>query len=129
MGVDLSPRMVDAARAKSAAHAADVTFVVGDAADPPVEGAFDVVLARHVVWALPDPSAALGRWRSLLTGDGRFVLVEGVWGTGAGLAAPALQALVEPHAVHVEVRHLSDPALWGRPVDDERYLLTARVRP
>jgi SAM-dependent methyltransferase len=126
-GVDLSPRMVAAARAKAARHGTDVSFFIGDAAAPPVMGPYDVVLARHVVWALPDPSAALGRWRSLLGDGGRLVLVEGLWGTGAGLSAAALQALVQPTLTQVEVRQLPDPALWGRRISDERYVLTASV--
>jgi SAM-dependent methyltransferase len=124
-GVDLSPRMVEVARAKAARHGVDVPFMVGDAAVPPVTSRYDVVLARHVVWALPDPSAALGRWRSLLRDGGRFVLIEGLWGTGAGLSAAALQALVEPTLKQIEVRDLPDPALWGRAIDDERYILAA----
>ena len=119
--------MVDAARAKSAAHDTDVTFIVGDAADPPVAGPFDVVLARHVVWALPDPSRAMKRWRSLLAARGRLVLVEGLWGTGAGLSAATLQALVAPTMDQVDVRHLPEQALWGRRITDERYVLTAHV--
>jgi SAM-dependent methyltransferase len=126
-GVDLSPRMIEAAQNKASRHATDVTFVVGDAAAPPVAGPFDVVLARHVVWALPDPAEALDNWRSLLPDAGRLVLIEGLWGNGAGLSATALQALVEPKMSEVEVRHLPDQSLWGRPINDERYILTARL--
>ena len=126
-GVDLSPRMIEAAEAKAARHGTDVTFLVGDASEPPVAGHFDVVLARHVVWALPDPSGALDRWRTLLADHGRLVLIEGLWGTGAGLAAAALEALVLPRFREVEVRQLPDTALWGREIRDERYALTASV--
>jgi len=65
-GVDLSPRMLEAAQDKAVRHSTDVTFVLGDASEPPVAGPFDVVLARHVVWALPDRSGALDRWAALL---------------------------------------------------------------
>jgi hypothetical protein len=41
--------------------------------------AFDVVLARHVVWALPDAALGLDRWIDLLKTGGRLVLVEGRW--------------------------------------------------
>lgn len=117
--------MIDAAKDKAARHETDVTFVVGDAAEPPVSGPFDVVLVRHVVWALPDPSTALDRWAGLLADGGRLVLVEGLWGTGAGLSAAALQALVEPKFHRVEVRRLRGQALWGREITDERYILSA----
>ncbi|GGM01862.1 SAM-dependent methyltransferase [Streptomyces fumigatiscleroticus] len=136
-GVDLSPAMVELARAKLAGH--DAVFLVGDAAAPPVgEERFDVVLVRHVLWALPDPGGALRHWRSLLRpegashasgcGGGRLVLVEGVWGTVAPVGIPAdrLTALLAPLVPHVRVERLSDdPLLWGKDVDDERYAVVA----
>jgi ubiquinone/menaquinone biosynthesis C-methylase UbiE len=59
-GLDFAPAMVRAARAK--ARAADVTarFVLSDAAAPTLPpGSFDVVLARHVLWAMPEIDLAL----------------------------------------------------------------------
>ena len=86
-GVDFSPAMVDLARAKVAGRSG-VAIVEGDAASPPLPGAsYDVVLCRHVLWALPDQVAVLGRWVDLLAPGGRLVLVEGSWTTGAGLTA------------------------------------------
>ena len=86
-GVDFSPEMVRRATAKAGSFPG-TSFVVGDAADPPLRGgAYDVVLCRHVLWALPDPAAALARWVELLAPGGRLVLVEGSWSTGAGLTA------------------------------------------
>lgn len=122
--VDLSPRMADRARTKLAGQDAEV--LVGDAAQPPVgERTFDVVLARHVVWLLPDFEAALKHWCSLLNPGGRLVLVEGVWG-GVGLSAGQLMAALDPltESVHHELLS-ADPALWGKEVDDERYVLVA----
>ncbi|MFC8350554.1 class I SAM-dependent methyltransferase [Streptomyces sp. NPDC057280] len=128
-GVDSAPAMVDLARAKLAGR--DAAFLVGDAAAPPVgEQRFDVVLVRHVLWALPDPGRALRHWRQLLRPGGRLVLVEGVWGTvgPVGIPAARLTALVEPLAGQVRVERLSDdPALWGRTVEDERYAVVAAV--
>ncbi|MFI9613997.1 class I SAM-dependent methyltransferase [Streptomyces sp. NPDC052023] len=128
-GVDLSPAMVELARAKSAGR--DAVFVVGDAAAPPVgQRRFDVVLVRHVLWALPDPGGALRHWRGLLRPGGRLVLVEGVWGTvtPVGVAAGRLCELLGPVAGSVRVERLSgDAALWGRAVDDERYAVVAQA--
>ncbi len=119
-GVDLSPRMLAVAAAKTA----EVDFRVGDAADPPCPaGSYDVVLARHVLWAMPDPAAALGAWVRLLKPDGRLVLVEGRWFTGAGIAADECERLVRAHRATATVTRLDDPALWGGPIDDERYLV------
>lgn len=125
-GVDLSPRMVELARAKLADAGLPATFVVGDAADPPTEPV-DVVLARHLAWALPDPSAALARWVALLRPGGALVLVEGRWGS-TGITATDLAALVGPLVSGLRVERLSaEEALWGGPVVDERYALVARL--
>lgn len=120
-GVDFSPEMVRRAVAKAGdlAH-----FVVGDAAEPPLgRGEYDVVLSRHVLWALPDPLAGLRRWVDLLAPGGSLVLVEGRWHTGAGLGAERCEELVRGVREEAVVRRLTDPALWGGPISDERYLL------
>lgn len=127
-GIDLSPEMLSRARAKVAdAGATDrVTLAIGDAATPQLEqAAYDVVLCRHVLWALPDPADALARWVALLRPGGRLVLVEGSWSTGAGLTAEQTRALVATTGRPVEVTHLTDPVLWGREIDDERYLVVS----
>jgi SAM-dependent methyltransferase len=125
-GVDLAPAMVAAARAKIAASGTTATVEVGDASDPPGRaGAYDVVLTRHVLWALPDPSAALSRWVRLLRPGGRLLLVEGRWWTGGGLTAAETRRLLAPYAPRVQTVPLSDPLLWGGPVEDERYLCVA----
>ncbi|MGW5525967.1 class I SAM-dependent methyltransferase [Streptomyces xanthochromogenes] len=122
--VDLSPRMAELARAKLAGTGAEV--LTGDAARPPVEGrTFDTILARHVVWALPDPEAALRHWWSLLRPGGRLILVEGVWGD-AGITAERLTGALAPLSAETRYERLSgDARLWGREVDDERYAVVA----
>ncbi|HEX6446829.1 MAG TPA: methyltransferase domain-containing protein [Streptosporangiales bacterium] len=126
-GVDTSAAMLERAAAKADAAGVSVELHRADAGRPPLPtGAFDVVLSRHVVWALPDPGAALARWVRLLAAGGRLVLVEGRWSTGAGLSSGQLVAAVEPHASVVEVRPLPDPVLWGGPITDERYAVVAR---
>ncbi|MFS4096255.1 class I SAM-dependent methyltransferase [Streptomyces sp. AF1A] len=128
-GVDSSPAMVERARAKLAGR--DAVILRGDAATPPVaEQRFDVVLVRHVLWTLPAPARVLRHWHTLLRPAGRFVLVEGVWGTlhPVGVPAGRLTALLEPLTSRLRVERLSDdPLLWGRPVDDERYAVIATV--
>jgi SAM-dependent methyltransferase len=125
-GIDVAGRMVSRARDKAAAAGVDAHFEVGDAMTPPWPGpTFDVVLARHVVWALPDPALGLGRWFELLKPGGRLVLIEGRWWTGAGLGADELLALVRAHERAASITPLPDPELWGGPVTDERYLLVA----
>ena len=131
-GLDLSGQMVEAARAKAARAAAAglpvaAEFRQGDASDPPYPPAScDVVLARHVLWALPDPDAALGQWTGLLREPGTLLLVEGLWGTGAGMPSAECRELVLRHRRHAEVVALADPALWGKEISDERYLILSR---
>ncbi|MGW6356407.1 class I SAM-dependent methyltransferase [Streptomyces sp. NPDC055092] len=129
--VDLSPAMIDLARAKLAGRAARV--LVGDAAAPPVAGeTFDAVLVRHVAWTLPDLDGALAHWLSLLRPGGRLILVEGVWGTlsPVGIPAARLTGALAPLATHVRHEPLSgDALLWGRQVEDDRYAVVATVRP
>jgi SAM-dependent methyltransferase len=125
-GVDFSPAMVDRAVAK-AGDRSDVRFVVGDASVPPLDAAsYDVVLCRHVLWALPDPAAALRRWIGLLAPGGRLVLVEGRWFNGAGLAAADTVSLVEATGRPAELTLLPEAAYWGRDISDERYLVLSR---
>ena len=125
-GVDVSPRMLDQAGRKARQRATPVTWHLGDAARPPLpERTFDVVLARHVLWAMPDPSAALASWINLLRPHGLLVLIEGRWMTGAGIPAAACGTLVRQHRQEADLRLLDDPALWGKTITDERYLLVS----
>lgn len=136
-GVDLSPAMAALAGAKLAGL--DAHVLVGDAAEPPLaDASYDVVLARHLLWTLPDPAAALRRWARLLRPGGRLVLIEGRWNATAsyadetlpwlgGVGAVRLTEAIRPLAATVHTEPLTDPALWGKPIDDERYALIAQL--
>lgn len=116
VALDLSPAMVDGARTSLEGSLSDVTFVVGDASDPPLPpGSFDVIISSLVVFFLPDPAEALSRWVRLLTGGGRI----GVSTFGA--ATPAWDALedrlrpfmppMDPRMVGVESPFASDAGM------------------
>ena len=123
-GLDLSPAMVERARTK----VPEARIVVGDASAPALDRAsYDVVLARHVLWALPEPDVAFARWLELLRAGGRVVLVEGRWETGAGLTAAEAVRIVHGRRRHAEVRHLPESVYWGKEITDERYLLVSRA--
>ena len=146
-GIDLAPTMVEEARRKCSGYPAE--FHEGDAGNPAVDGPFDAVMARHLLWTLPEPAQALTRWVSLLRPGGRLVLVEGCWSPvggstadasspyargaeehpwSGGVRAETLVEAVDPLVDRVEVVCLSrDSLLWGREVDDERFALIARV--
>jgi SAM-dependent methyltransferase len=78
--LDLSGAMLAKAKEKAAGRSLDVTFVVGQAEEPP-PGPFDVVMARHVVWTLPEPADTLAVWRGAVRPGGRLVIFEGSWGS------------------------------------------------
>ncbi|MFD5702135.1 class I SAM-dependent methyltransferase [Streptomyces lasiicapitis] len=125
--VDLSTEMAARARAKLAGH--DARILVGDAARPPVgDSRYDAILARHVLWMLPDPEATLRHWHALLRPGGRLILIEGVWGTVSPVGIPAtdLVRTLAPLVPHTHAERLSgDARLWGRAVEDERYAVVA----
>jgi SAM-dependent methyltransferase len=122
-GIDFSPEMVRRAQAKAGSRD-DARFVVADAATPPLKhAAYDVVLCRHVLWAMPDPAAALRTWIDLLAPGGRLLLVEGRWFNDAGLAATDTLALVGATGRTAEVTPLPEAKYWGREIDDERYVV------
>ena len=80
VGVDLSEGMLTKARAKATGRG-DVTFVLGDAIDPPGKPAsFDAVVNRHVLWTMTDPPRALANWHRLLRPRGKLVIIDGLWG-------------------------------------------------
>lgn len=124
-GIDFSPRMIERARRKAAGRSG-LRFIEADAFDPPLrETSYDVVLCRHVLWAMPDPAVALDRWLRLLTPTGRLLVVEGRWSNGVGLPAERTVALVEATGRPAELTRLTEPAYWGRPISDDRYVVTS----
>jgi 2-polyprenyl-3-methyl-5-hydroxy-6-metoxy-1,4-benzoquinol methylase len=125
--IDLSPAMIAQAEAKARAAGLTIAFGVTDAAYPQFgQQQFDLILCRHLLWALPDPASVLQRWVALLAPGGRLVLIEGFWHTGAGLHAQQVVSALPASVLQVTVESLSDqPALWGGPVTDERYAVVA----
>jgi ubiquinone/menaquinone biosynthesis C-methylase UbiE len=73
-GIDLSARMVEATTADIRQRGLmNVDVQVMDAADPQFPAAgFDIVASSLVIFFLPDPVAALRRWRELLIDGGRL---------------------------------------------------------
>ena len=126
-GIDVSPSMISLARAKAAAHGLQIEFHVMDAAFPRFSGQpFDVIVCRHVLWALPEPAQVLQRWSELLKPKGRLILIEGFWATGAGLHAQEILPMLPPSFTYVSNQNLSDnPKYWGGHVTDERYSIIA----
>jgi SAM-dependent methyltransferase len=82
--LDVSARMLGVLKSKAADRGLDVRIVHADAASPPHGEEFDAVVERHLIWTLPDPSAALAAWHAAAP-RGRLVLIEGSWGESSGI--------------------------------------------
>jgi 2-polyprenyl-3-methyl-5-hydroxy-6-metoxy-1,4-benzoquinol methylase len=129
-GIDVSPAMIARARAKANALGYRIEFHDMDAAAPQfAPRSFDVIVCRHLLWSLPEPSHVLQRWVGLLKPRGRLILIEGYWSTGAGLHATELMAALPSSVTTISVQNLSDqPEHWGKKVTDERYAIIADLR-
>ena len=125
IGADFSPKMLDIAREKSEQAGYVIPYHEMDASYPEFEAeSFDVIVCRHVLWALPEPENVLKRWQNLLKPNGQLILIEGFWHTGAGLHADDILAIL-PSNMTGAVHHMSDnPNYWGKEVHDERYLIS-----
>jgi ubiquinone/menaquinone biosynthesis C-methylase UbiE len=85
-GVDLSPQMIDRARYKARQAALQIDFRVGDAVHLDfLDTSYDLVVARHVIWSLPEPKRGVEEWLRVLRPGGRLALIEGKWADRADL--------------------------------------------
>ena len=70
-GIDLTPAMLEEARAQAKAQGAKAEFLQMDAQNLTFEnGRFDVVLSRNLTWTLPDPAGAYAEWHRVLKPGG-----------------------------------------------------------
>ena len=74
LGIDLSPVMIERARARAARHT-NVDFEVADAQTAAFEPSFDVVISRFGLMFFADPHAAFGNLRRALVPGGRLAAV------------------------------------------------------
>jgi ubiquinone/menaquinone biosynthesis C-methylase UbiE len=62
-GVDLAPQMIDQVRRKARQGGLEVDFRIGNAVGLDcADETYDLVVARHVIWNLPDPEQGLAEW-------------------------------------------------------------------
>jgi ubiquinone/menaquinone biosynthesis C-methylase UbiE len=79
-GIDLAPGMLNLARQKAEQLHLNVRLRVENGAviqDP--DATYDLVIARHVIWVLPDPTLGIQEWLRVLRPGGRLALIEGKW--------------------------------------------------
>jgi len=81
-GIDLASQMLDLARQKARQANLNIEFRLEDAASVgDADNSYDLVVARHVIWTLPDPERAVADWFRVLRRGGRLALIEGKWGS------------------------------------------------
>lgn len=101
-GIDWSEAMLELARAKAASRGRAIRFHLGDAENTlEADGAYDVVVTRHLVWTLVDPLACFREWLRVLKPGGRLLVIDGDF-VNAGFA----ERLVKRVAVFLERRRI-----------------------
>ncbi|NUC74003.1 class I SAM-dependent methyltransferase [Haloterrigena sp. SYSU A558-1] len=144
-GVDFAPSMLERAREKARAAGQSVEFHRGDAeALAAPDDAFDLLTARHLVWTLPNPAAAIREWQRVVEPGGRILLVEGYWDHDEpwdeyevihddlplydGRPPDELrEVLLEVGLRDVTYEPLQDSTLWGREPRHDYYLMSGTV--
>jgi ubiquinone/menaquinone biosynthesis C-methylase UbiE len=139
----MAEAMLAQARAKAAARGLAVAFERGDAEAPPFAAeSFDLIVERHVIWTLPDPTRALHRWLELLRPGGRVALIEGDWDMTpkdeyvmvhaglplfGGVPGEELAELLRAWGfVETSITPLMDAELWTEMPAHPRYVATGR---
>ncbi|WP_322886854.1 methyltransferase domain-containing protein (plasmid) [Sinorhizobium medicae] len=104
-GIDWAEPMLDRARQKAKTRGRNISFRMGDAENTmEPDDHYHVVVNRHLVWALVDPSAAFREWLRVLKPGGSLLIVDGdfvnatrlerffsslnAWGQRVGLLRP-----------------------------------------
>ncbi|HJJ56008.1 MAG TPA: class I SAM-dependent methyltransferase [Methanocorpusculum sp.] len=76
-GIDLSECMIDIGRHKSEKYNLNMKFQVGDAESLPFpDNSVDIVINRHLLWTLPNPSTALSEWYRVLKPNGILIVID-----------------------------------------------------
>jgi ubiquinone/menaquinone biosynthesis C-methylase UbiE len=115
-GIDLTPAMLDQARARAAEAGVAIAWREGDAQEMPFpDDAFDAVISRHVLWTMPEPALALREWTRVTQPGGRVLWFDTIMPRPAWLDRPRrevarlVRALsrrtdhAEPHHYHADM--------------------------
>lgn len=104
-GVDLSPKMLDRARARAEEHSLPVELQLGDAQHlTHGDASFDTVVATLTLCSIPDDGAAVAEMARVLRPGGRLILLDHV--ASANPVVGAIQRLLDPVLVRLQADHL-----------------------
>ena len=69
--MDISPKMLDAAKELAEEYGVNIDFIQGDVQSPQIQNeSYDVIVARNCLWNLSDPKKAYIEWKKLLRPGG-----------------------------------------------------------
>ncbi len=104
VGVDLTPAMVETARAEARREAvANVRFLQGDATGLPIDdGAFDGAMTRFSLHHIPAPGRVVAEMARVVRVGGTVAVVDHLTSAGGAVAA-----------WHQEIERLRDPSHWA----------------
>ncbi len=125
VGIDLSPGMLEVARARAQELGREVDVHLGDAQalDFP-DGSFNTVVATLALCTIPDEQRAVAEAKRVLRPGGSFVLLEHV--RSPRLPVRAVQRLLDPLFVRFGADHLLREPL--EPVRAEGFVVDALER-
>ena len=101
-GLDLTPAMLDEARARqAAAGVGNVSWVEGDATEAPFpDGVFTLVLSQATFHHVADPAAILAEMRRVCAPGGRIAVIDLTPAPEKGPAFDAIETLRDPSHTH-----------------------------
>ncbi|MGW7919152.1 class I SAM-dependent methyltransferase [Staphylococcus xylosus] len=80
-GIDLSPEMIEHAKANAQHFKQNLDFRIMDAENLDFEDeTFDIVISRNVTWLLPNTSAAYKEWLRVLKPQGKLINIDADYG-------------------------------------------------
>jgi SAM-dependent methyltransferase len=131
-GIDITPAMIDQARARQIRMGLDnLAWRVGDATALPFDdGRFDRVTTRYSFHHMPDPAAALAEMKRVCREDGRIVVIDATPTPETQQAYDAMELLRDPsHTSALTLDHLRRIGREAglREVSIDGYRLEARL--
>lgn len=129
VGADLTPAMLDKARAQqAAAGVANVEWLQADSAALPVaDGAFDIVTSRSMLHHAADPAATLAEMGRACAPGGRIAVLDLTPAPEKAPAFDAIELLRDPS--HARTQTVDELRGLGEALGLEELTLGARQRP
>ncbi len=88
-GIDLTPVMIEEARAQAAAEGLPIRYDLMNAQELSfADESFDAIISRNLTWTLPDPEKAYKEWFRVLKTGGTLINFDANYGSAARASTP-----------------------------------------